>query len=115
MILVYISNFNEYESNITVLAHVNTPLKVLSRTHAIDVLAALNSKKQDGMTFSEIQYNVVKSSGAASLLSAMKEVNLIRVQNRRYHITEIGEDSLEKAISIPGASNKQLGKGEEHD
>ncbi len=115
MLLVDTSKFYEYKANIIVLAQANTPLKVLSRAHAIDVLAALNSKKQEGMTFSEIQYNVVKSSGAASLLSAMKEVNLIRVQNRRYHITEVGEDSLEKAVSIPGTSKKQSRKGGEHD
>lgn len=68
-------------------------LRILSKAHAIEVLGAL-SESEDGLRYTDIQYDVVRSSSVANLLKKLMEVGFIEQIDDSYHITSDGESVL---------------------
>lgn len=77
-----------------------TLLKVLSRRHVPEILEALMTRQEKGLTYTEIQYNVVKSSGTSLLLKSMMEYNLVTTEENRYRITKTGVEAIELTRSL---------------
>lgn len=73
---------------------------MLGRRHAVEILEALNQRGKKGMTFSELQYDVVKSSSTSLLLRDMVENGIVENGDKKYYITSIGSMLLEYAQSV---------------
>ncbi len=77
-----------------------TLLKVLSRRHVPEILEALLTSKEKGLTYSEIQYDVVKSSGTSLLLKSLMNCNLVTTKENRYLITKTGVEAIDLTRSL---------------
>ncbi len=69
-------------------------LKLLGRQHVTDILGALASHRDSGLTFSEIQFEFVKSSSTNLLLKVLVENHLVNLVDKKYFITKEGEIAL---------------------
>lgn len=75
-------------------------LKILSRSHVVDVMLALNTSSKDGLSHKDLQYEVVRGPGLDQIIRPMIEVGIIVRNNEKYHITKMGKEALGYVNSI---------------
>lgn len=90
-------NTLSHESNIADLT--SNHLALLGKAHRLDVLRTL-SKVRTGLTYSQILYDVVRTSSANRVLRDLVEGGLAEKRNGEYWITEDGSDALSLAEGL---------------
>ncbi len=75
-------------------------LKILARSHVIDVMVALDTTSKGGLSHKELQYDVLKGPGLDQIIGPMVEIGIVLHKDEKYYITKMGKEALGCVKSI---------------